>query len=43
VAIQNEQGGIIGITLDSKWYEPYSDIDEDKAATKRAIEFELGW
>lgn len=40
---QSEQKGRIGITVNSKWYEPYSNEKEDYAAAQRCIEFELSW
>ncbi|XP_024523667.1 beta-glucosidase 26 isoform X2 [Selaginella moellendorffii] len=37
------QRGVIGMTLDSFWYEPYSSLPRDIAAARRALDFELGW
>lgn len=40
---QATQGGQIGIALNTKFYEPYSDSAVDKAAVNRLLDFELGW
>lgn len=40
---QPEQKGRIGITVNSKWYEPYTNVKEDLYASQRCIEFELAW
>jgi beta-glucosidase len=40
---QARQKGRIGITNNCDWREPLSDLDSDKAAAQRALEFFLGW
>lgn len=40
---QDHQEGQIGITINSYWYEPYSNSEEDKKSAKRAMDFMLGW
>ncbi|XP_022635228.1 cyanogenic beta-glucosidase-like [Vigna radiata var. radiata] len=40
---KESQNGVIGITLISTWYEPYSDSELDKSAAKRALDFMFGW
>nr|WNF20695.1 strictosidine beta-d-glucosidase 2 [Mitragyna speciosa] len=37
------QGGKIGITLVSQWWEPLNDTPEDKEALERAADFMFGW
>ncbi|KAL9322951.1 hypothetical protein ACSQ67_011004 [Phaseolus vulgaris] len=45
-ALEEEYGeyskGIIGITLNSNWVEPYSNSQIDKEASERALDFSLG-
>ncbi|GFQ02631.1 raucaffricine-o-beta-d-glucosidase [Phtheirospermum japonicum] len=41
---QEQQGGKIGIALNCHWFEPYNKRDDDDIkATKRALDFMLGW
>ena len=40
---QAEQKGVIGITLNMDWREPLTDEPEDKAAARRALDWQLGW
>ncbi|KAL3522197.1 hypothetical protein ACH5RR_015031 [Cinchona calisaya] len=41
---QREQKGKIGITLVTRWFEPYDcDSQKDRDAAKRALDFSLGW
>ncbi|XP_068501274.1 beta-glucosidase 12-like [Phaseolus vulgaris] len=40
---KNTQKGIIGITLNSNWFEPYSNSQADKEASERALDFAFGW
>ncbi len=40
---QVDQRGVIGITNNADWREPYTDSDKDHAAAQRALEFYLGW
>ncbi|CAN1263534.1 Beta-glucosidase 42 [Linum perenne] len=40
---QAKQKGIIGITLVSSWYIPYSNSKHDRRARQRALDFGYGW
>ncbi|CAL0314814.1 unnamed protein product [Lupinus luteus] len=40
---QESQKGVIGITLLSHWFVPFSNNESDKKAAKRAIDFMFGW
>ncbi|KAI9126453.1 hypothetical protein K1719_002049 [Acacia pycnantha] len=40
---QASQKGVIGITLVSHWFVPYSDSKADHNAASRAIDFMFGW
>ncbi|XP_065865963.1 beta-glucosidase 12-like [Euphorbia lathyris] len=40
---QRIQKGVIGITLISSWFVPFSNTKQDKHAAKRALDFMLGW
>ncbi|KAL8040531.1 hypothetical protein ABFX02_10G104500 [Erythranthe guttata] len=40
---QEVQGGTIGVTHVSKWFEPLTDTEEDKKAASRAVDFMWGW
>ncbi|KAL2503263.1 Beta-glucosidase 17 [Forsythia ovata] len=40
---QTIQGGKIGVTNVTKWFEPLHDTTDDKEAASRAVDFMLGW
>jgi len=40
---QKDQKGVIGITLNIDWAEPFSDSAADKAAAERHLEWQLSW
>lgn len=40
---QKEQGGSIGIIMNTFWFEPYSNSTEDKLAVERAQSFYMNW
>ncbi|XP_018503647.2 beta-glucosidase 13-like [Pyrus x bretschneideri] len=40
---QVEQNGEIGIVLATKYFKPYSNSQEDRAAAERLFDFYLGW
>jgi beta-glucosidase len=40
---QQQQGGIIGITLNHDWAEPLTQSDEDREAADIRNEFAMGW
>ncbi|KAF1863184.1 hypothetical protein Lal_00012494 [Lupinus albus] len=40
---QASQKGVIGITLLSHWFVPFSNNESDKKASERAIDFMFGW
>ncbi|KAF9623055.1 hypothetical protein IFM89_036191 [Coptis chinensis] len=40
---QEKQRGQIGITLEGFWFEPQTNSPQDVTATKRALDFHLGW
>ncbi|KAF5179717.1 Beta-glucosidase [Thalictrum thalictroides] len=40
---QGEQQGFIGLNLYSYWYVPLTNATEDVLATKRALDFAVGW
>ncbi|XP_006343294.2 beta-glucosidase 46-like [Solanum tuberosum] len=40
---QKRQGGMIGISLNTQWYEPFSNSSQDNYATQRARSFVYNW
>lgn len=40
---QATQKGIIGITVASQWFLPYSNSTQDRAAAQRSLDFMYGW
>nr|POF25856.1 beta-glucosidase 12 [Quercus suber] len=40
---QKVQKGIMGISLNSNWYVPFSNSTHDREAAQRSLDFKLGW
>ncbi|XP_050276643.1 beta-glucosidase 12-like isoform X1 [Quercus robur] len=40
---QKIQKGIMGISLNSNWYVPFSNSTHDREAAQRSLDFKLGW
>ncbi|RZC33947.1 Glyco hydro 1 domain containing protein [Asbolus verrucosus] len=40
---RTKQQSLIGLVVDSEWYEPASDSVEDQEASERALQFTFGW
>ncbi|KAJ8943035.1 hypothetical protein NQ318_022579, partial [Aromia moschata] len=40
---RSTQNGIVGITIDTPWFEPNTTSDEDVMAAERQLQFEFGW
>jgi len=43
IHMQESQKGVIGITLVSNWFIPFSDDKFDQNAAERAVDFMFGW
>ena len=41
--LQEEMGGVVGITVNADYYYPLTDSAEDKEAAERALIYKLGW
>ena len=41
--MQAAQKGVIGITIVSHWFVPFSNAKRDQKAAERAVDFMLGW
>ena len=41
--MQADQKGVIGITILSHWFVPFSDAKHHKKAALRALDFMFGW
>ncbi|KAJ8972992.1 hypothetical protein NQ317_009428 [Molorchus minor] len=37
------QNGLVGITIDTPWFEPNTTSDKDLEASERQLQFEFGW